>query len=173
MSLLAAVAFAGSFARPAVAAGDPIDLIGTVREAGAPVLGATVVARVVRPDGTFIDITLADDGTGTDATAGDGVYSARLAGTAQPGLYKVAFTARGTRSTGAAFSREGFGLAMASSGRATFTKDLSIGLLEGSYDVIAFILFHRFYAGTIQFTAHRLRTDQWQRAFVDNGIMCK
>jgi hypothetical protein len=116
-----AITFAGSFARPAVAAGDPIDLAGTVREAGAPVPGATVVARVVRPDGSFVDVTLVDDGAGTDATAGDGVYSARLTGTEQAGLYKVAFTARGTRSTGAVFSREDFGLATASAGRSTFT----------------------------------------------------
>lgn len=115
-----AITFTGSFVRSAVAAGDPIDLTGTVREAGAPVLGATVMARVVRPDGSFVDVALVDDGTGTDATAGDGIYSARLTGTQQDGLYKVAFTATGTRSTGAAFSRESFGLATVSTGRSTF-----------------------------------------------------
>ncbi len=114
-----AISFAGSFANPAVHAGDPLTLVGTLRKAGAPLLGATVKARIVHPDGSFVDLPLADDGAGADVTAGDGIYSGRLTA-AQPGLYKVAFTATGA-SGGAAFSREDFGLATASASRTTFS----------------------------------------------------
>ena len=115
-----AVTFAGSFKSPAVAAGDPIDLYGTLRETGAPLLGAAVKAGVMLPDGSYVEVSFVDDGTGADVTAGDGVYAGRLIG-AQAGMYKVAFAAQGSRSSGAAFSREDFGLATVSAGHATFT----------------------------------------------------
>lgn len=116
-----AVVLAGSFEDDSIAAGGSLVLYGTLREAGAPLSGATVTAEVALPDGSPVDVPLADDGLGADALAGDGVYSGVLTATSQPGFYPVTFVAEGTNGSGAPFSREHFRVATASASTSSFT----------------------------------------------------
>ena len=63
-------------------------------------------ARVVRPDSSTAELTLLDDGTSGDESAGDGVYTATLDETSPAGWYDFFVTAEGT--SGASFSRKAF-----------------------------------------------------------------
>lgn len=73
----------------AVTPPDPIRLFATVSKGGVPLAHATVVATLTAPSSaTPTPLTLRDDGTGGDAVAGDGTYSALLAGY-EAGTYKI------------------------------------------------------------------------------------
>jgi hypothetical protein len=70
---------------------------------GVPVTDATVTAKVTDPDGaTTADLILVDDGTGGDATAGDGVYTG-VAPAAPSGFASILVSAEGAAP---AFSRQ-------------------------------------------------------------------
>ncbi len=116
-----AVTLEGSFAQPSIATGEDLVLMATVRELGAPVHGASVRARIAFPDDSFADITLRDDGSNGDITAGDGTYSTTHPAASQPGLYRVISVAEGSTSAGHPFSREVFGLASVSEGSSRLT----------------------------------------------------
>lgn len=120
----ASVNLRGSFATESIRRGQPLDVFAALTDAGAPLTGAQARARIGLPDGTLSDLTLLDDGVGADVTAGDGIYSGRLASTSQPGLYRVLYLASGNNAAGAAFSREDFALA---------TVSASQSALVGSY----------------------------------------
>lgn len=122
------VTFVGELAQPHLLAGDPLDMFGTLRAAGSPLTGASVEARVLLPDNTWRDVTLADDGLGIDTTAGDGVYSGRLADPAQTGTARIAFAAQGATAGGRPFSREAFGLATLSAIEAGFNAFRDAGV---------------------------------------------
>ncbi len=117
-----AITLAAGLKRQSIAAGQPLEITGTVREDGVPLPGAAVAARVGLPDGTIRQVTLLDDGQGADATAEDGVYTGRLSETGQPGTYRILVTAAGTGLPATpAFSREDFTLATVSRSTSTIS----------------------------------------------------
>jgi len=76
-------------------AGDPVTITATVTDDGEPVTAATVNATVTDPDGdTATDLVLADDGTGGDAVAGDGVYTGVVTA-ASSGFSSILVSAQG------------------------------------------------------------------------------
>jgi uncharacterized repeat protein (TIGR01451 family) len=117
-----AITFAGAVERPNIHAGETLRFLGTLNNSGAPVTGASVIARVALPDNTLRDVSLRDDGADGDANANDGVYTGALSDTAQPGTYRVAFNAsRRTAPGAAAFSREDFTIATVSRSASTIS----------------------------------------------------
>lgn len=126
-----AITLVGSVARPSVHAGEPLQLLATLRNQGAPVTGATVTARVALPDNTAIDLPLHDDGAGDDAAAGDGVYTAGFTGTVQGGNYRVVFRAS---SGSPAFSREDYVAATVSRSASAITGPFSDSGIDSDGD---------------------------------------
>ena len=121
---------------PSVASGEVVPVRAVLTDDGAPLTGAQVAAAVLQPDGTTEEVTLVDDGTGSDAEAGDGIYSADLP-TEAVGMHQLGITAVGHTAVGAPYSRETFALATASSGRATVTSVSDAGVdlnSNGLYD---------------------------------------
>jgi hypothetical protein len=104
-----------------LAAGQPLVLRASVTDAGTPLLGAGVEARVALPDGSDEVVTLYDDGSGDDLTAGDGVYTGAVSDTSLAGLYRTAVRADGLTSAGSAFSRSAFALATVSRSTTSLT----------------------------------------------------
>ncbi|QDO88399.1 hypothetical protein FNH13_08625 [Ornithinimicrobium ciconiae] len=103
---------------PSVASGAAVPVHATLVDGVTPLTGAEVSAHVLRPDDSSVEVSLVDDGTGADETAGDGVYSGTLT-TAAVGMYRVGIDASGDTDEGTPFSREAFALVTASSGEAT------------------------------------------------------
>jgi pimeloyl-ACP methyl ester carboxylesterase len=68
-----AITFAGAVERSNIHAGETLRFLGTVNNGGAPLTGASVIARVALPDNTLQDVSLRDDGAGGDTLANDGV----------------------------------------------------------------------------------------------------
>ena len=123
---------------PSVSSGESVPVRATLTDGAAALTGAEVTATVQQPDGTTVQVGLVDDGTGADASAGDGVYSGDLV-TSQVGMYAVSVQAEGTTGDGAVFSREAYGLATASSGAATVSGIADSGQDlngNGMYDVL-------------------------------------
>ena len=85
----AGVTLKTQFQRSNIHSEDPLVVLGTFSGPSGPILGAEVQAKIALPDGTIKPLPLLDDGTGGDATAGDGVYTGTFSGTTQPGTYKV------------------------------------------------------------------------------------
>lgn len=116
------ITLTGSFQSANVSVGSPLRLLGTLRNGGAPILNATVTALISLPNNTRQQITLKDDGTGGDATANDGIYTASFASTALPGTYRTVFQADRNAGGGLlSFSRETLSSATVSSSSSTFT----------------------------------------------------
>jgi pimeloyl-ACP methyl ester carboxylesterase len=118
-----AIVFTGGFARVNVHSGDALRLLGTLKNNGAPLVGASVMGKIGLPDGTAQTISLHDDGAGGDMTANDGIYTGDFASTSQSGDYRVLFTA--SRAAAPSFSREDFGLATVSRSSSTLTGSFS------------------------------------------------
>jgi hypothetical protein len=99
------VALAAAVDPERCAIGDTVTITATVTADGVPVTGAIARAKVTHPDGatTTTDLVLVDDGTGGDATAGEGTYTGVLAATTLAGPYEIVVSAQGTTP---AFSRE-------------------------------------------------------------------
>jgi uncharacterized repeat protein (TIGR01451 family) len=117
-----AITFAGTVERQSVHAGEPLRFFGTVNSGGAPLTGASVLARVMLPDNTLNDVSLRDDGLGGDASANDGVYTGTLTNTTQPGTYRIAFNASRSGGPGSPpFSREDFTIATVSRSASTIS----------------------------------------------------
>ncbi len=117
-----AITFTGSLAKASVPAGEPLSLVGTLKNGSVPLTGASVMAGIVLPDNTTRQVVLHDDGAAGDATASDGIYTGNLTDTSQPGDYSVIFTASRTAFSGVpAFSREDFALATVSRSSSTIT----------------------------------------------------
>ena len=116
-----AITFGAEIADPAVSSGDPLTLLGTILESGAPLAGASVQATIALPDDSRQTALLTDDGLGGDDTAGDGIYTAVFTDTTQAGNYRMAFVAeRSGSGAGPDFSRESFALATVSSSSSSF-----------------------------------------------------
>ncbi|MEM7307277.1 MAG: choice-of-anchor X domain-containing protein [Planctomycetota bacterium] len=111
----------GGFVEENVNLGDPLVVLGTLTDAGAPLLGATVEALVVLPDDTTTTVAMLDDGLGDDAAAGDGIYSGSLGVTTVSGTYRVAVSA----TDGATYERESLVLATASASVSTIPGPFS------------------------------------------------
>lgn len=90
--------------RPAYHQGDPIIIRASLTNGGAPITAASVIAQVRHGDQSPASLTLADDGTGGDLKAGDGIYSGRFVATIPPGPYDVLVSATGPAAT--PFNRE-------------------------------------------------------------------
>ena len=60
------------------------------------VLGGSLVAQILRPDGSLEMIPLFDDGGNQDGVAGDGVFGATYSNTSLGGIYGVQLTATGS-----------------------------------------------------------------------------
>ncbi|WP_256841873.1 cell wall-binding repeat-containing protein [Ornithinimicrobium cryptoxanthini] len=103
---------------PSVASGEAVTVHATLTDGATALTGAQLSATVLRPDDTSVEVALADDGLGADATAGDGIYSTTLT-TGPVGMYRLGVVASGDTADGTPFSREVFALATASSGQAT------------------------------------------------------
>src|SRR5690606_19826793 len=61
-----------------------------------PILGASVDATAIVPDGTREALVLYDDGTHGDTAAGDGIYTTLYSDTQEPGDYTFEAQASGT-----------------------------------------------------------------------------
>ncbi len=74
----------------AVPVGIPVNIIASVTDDGSLVsVDAGLLARITDPDGTSVLYDLNDEGTGGDAIAGDGYYSATLPSLTIDGTYNV------------------------------------------------------------------------------------
>ena len=104
-------------------AGEVMIVEAALQNAGTAVTGATVQARIALPDSSYSDVTLLDDGSGPDAVAGDGLYTAAFSDTTQGGVYRVLVTADGT--TPAVFSRQTLVVASVSNSSSTLTGSFS------------------------------------------------
>ncbi len=85
--------------------GQPIHLIALLTD-NAPVLGATVLAQVTRPDGALVNVALRDDGAHGDGGANDGVYGGTFYQTSLAGSYNVLVKASGISPLSGLFTRE-------------------------------------------------------------------
>lgn len=88
--------------------GDAVYLIGTLTNAGTPILGSTVIADVSEPSGTSQSFVLYDDGTHGDPTPGDGMYVNNEYVTSQEGEIRYTFSA----TDGITFQRQRNGSSM-------------------------------------------------------------
>jgi hypothetical protein len=86
---------------PVPAAGQPVVVSARVHDPDS--VGSLSLSYRVDPSGTYSGVTMRDDGTGGDAVAGDGIFSATIPG--QPANTVVAFilTARDSRSAASVF----------------------------------------------------------------------
>lgn len=76
--------------RGAVPVGVPVNIIASVTDDGSLVsVDAGLLARIIDPNGTSVLYHLNDEGTGGDAIAGDGYYSATLPSLTVDGTYSV------------------------------------------------------------------------------------
>ena len=74
----------------AVPVGIPVNIIASVTDDGSLVsVDASLLTRITDPDGTSVLYDLNDEGTGGDAIAGDGYYSATLPSLTTDGTYNV------------------------------------------------------------------------------------
>ncbi|HET8899992.1 MAG TPA: choice-of-anchor X domain-containing protein, partial [Rhodanobacteraceae bacterium] len=105
----------------ATSIGESVALSVSLQDAGHPVAQATVKAHVRRPDNHIDTLVMLDDGQWPDAGAGDGVYTVLVADNSLAGYQPVLFTASGTRTNGASFSRQQFGLISVAAGKARLT----------------------------------------------------
>lgn len=83
------------------APGDTILVMLRLSDAGRPLLGASVRARIAGP--ADAELELRDDGLGGDETAGDGVYTARFTGTDVEGTYTFMVYVDGVGADGVPF----------------------------------------------------------------------
>ena len=88
-----------------IAPGDSLTLLGTLLFAGAPVLGASVEGRIVRPDSSEFVVSLFDDGAHGDGAIDDGVYGGFVDSTSIPGIYTLRVEATGSHPSTGSFER--------------------------------------------------------------------
>jgi peptidoglycan/xylan/chitin deacetylase (PgdA/CDA1 family) len=93
---LALFAFAD---KPEFQLGERIDIKAELVNGENRMTGASVMARVRRPDASIDDLTLYDDGMHGDEEAGDGLYASTYGNTSVRGSYEVAVTAGGSLAT--------------------------------------------------------------------------
>jgi hypothetical protein len=87
--------------------GQPVTVYASLGEGDAPLLGASVSARLAPPSGVAgAPVRLHDDGQHGDGAAADGVYAARVAPGDAAGLWTVRIEARGEGRSGQ-FARTG------------------------------------------------------------------
>ena len=93
--------------------GEPVTLRAELRDGDAPILGATVTARLASPRGKTFDVVTLQD-------AGDGTYTATLSElpAQTPGAWQVRFDAEGSTANGVRFARTGSGELVAERGAA-------------------------------------------------------
>ncbi len=78
---------------------EPVVINGYVTHQGGFMTGLVVTGTVEKPDGSYVNIPLRDDGAGPDATAGDGMYAGIFA-PAFDGVYYIAIAAHNLGGTG-------------------------------------------------------------------------
>ncbi|MBI4607276.1 MAG: hypothetical protein HY721_35370, partial [Planctomycetes bacterium] len=103
-------------------------------KSGRPETGATVEARVWRPDGSLEILALLDDGAEPDATAADGVYTARVSSAAQPGIHEVEVAAEEDAGAIALYRRETTTRFQVKSDAAAFSGGFSSGADDDDSD---------------------------------------
>ncbi len=108
---------------PEVVLGNPVVLTAALFGGGQPVAGATVRVAVNDEAGQFTDVTLRDDGVGSDTAAGDGLYSGDLVPTAS-GRYAAVATLEGAAGSGRLFARQA---------ATTFQVVRPTGILQGRF----------------------------------------
>ena len=84
--------------------GDNILIAAALAEDYAPILQASVYAKVALPDGSGVKVALQDSGTDGDTVANDGTYTGQYSGTSQDGAYRIVVTA--VSNGGTAFKRD-------------------------------------------------------------------
>ena len=75
--------------------GESLRLSVVLSEAGLPVRGSIVRVRVETPSGQQFNVILRDNGASQDGEADDGEYGGVFTQTAEPGLYRLHFSADG------------------------------------------------------------------------------
>lgn len=117
-----AITFEGDVVKANISQRERLQLLGTLRNNGAPLTGAAVTAKIRLPNDDAADLVLHDDGRNGDAIANDGVYTGDFTATSQPGNYRIAFlSTRPPSGAGPAFSREDFALATVSRSSSTIS----------------------------------------------------
>ncbi|MBK8903102.1 MAG: alpha/beta hydrolase [Anaerolineaceae bacterium] len=101
-----------------------VNVFAEVSEDDAPLTGADVEVTVIAPSEATNTISLYDDGSNGDATAGDGTYTNSFVGT-EFGTYKLSTEVNGTASTGVSFQRVAFSEIQVASGTALFSAGIS------------------------------------------------
>ena len=109
---------------PEVVLGNPVVLTAALFGGGQPIAGATVRVSVNDRAGQFTDVTLRDDGVGSDTAAGDGLYSGDLVPTA-PGRYAAFAILEGAAGGGRPFARQA---------ATTFQVVRPTGILQGRFN---------------------------------------
>jgi hypothetical protein len=110
--------------------GETTGILATLSKNGVPETDATVDARVWRPDGELEVVVLLDDGSGIDALADDGVYSASVTSGSQPGIHEVEGSAIGTAGNFTLYRREATTRFQVLSDAAVFTGGFSSGTAD-------------------------------------------
>lgn len=82
-----------------------VPILATLEDGDENIIGANIVGKVLKPDGTEVDTTFYDDGFHGDGVAGDGVYGTFFSDTLEPGIYGIGAAANGQKAGGEAFSR--------------------------------------------------------------------
>jgi hypothetical protein len=108
---------------PEVVLGNPVVLTAALFGGGQPVAGASVRVSINDQAGQFTDVILRDDGVGSDAAAGDGLYSGDLV-PAATGRYGAVATIEGAAGSGRPFARQA---------ATTFQVVRPTGILQGQF----------------------------------------
>lgn len=107
--------------------GEPARLFALLWRKGLPETGLSVTASVARPDGALALLDLRDDGSEADDIAGDGVYSAEIPPSDQPGIHQIVATAIEPGPLFATVEREAVGFLRIWSEAAAFTGEYVSG----------------------------------------------
>ncbi|HRK32479.1 MAG TPA: hypothetical protein PLD59_15550, partial [Tepidisphaeraceae bacterium] len=162
VSATSTISLATSTDRTGYRRGDPIRIEAVLRDASTPVLDGSVAAMVLKPDGQMTSLTLRDDGTQGDPTAGDGRYVGVLTDTQVGGTFRISVKANGSSTR--PFSRESFVMAAVARSETRFTGNF----IDRGVDLNSNGLFDRLvinaeiavtHAGTYRYTAELTQND--------------
>lgn len=114
--------------------GQPSTVLASLTRKDWPEPDAVLSVVVSRPDGEIELLDLFDDGQGTDQTAGDGIYSATIPGSSQPGIHQLEVSAVSPEAVFESFRREVTTWFQVTSDVATFTGDFDSGAQDTDRD---------------------------------------
>lgn len=86
--------------------GQPVHIMAKTTEAWWPIAGATVTAKVTRPNGSIVIVNVFDDGMHDDDLADDGTFGVDFTNTSIKGYYDFFITSQGMTERGETVTRE-------------------------------------------------------------------